>query len=431
MHPVSRSAEPPRQGLRGLCLSGRGLRASFPQRTCIAADVARMRPLTRLSVTTVAALTLVVSGSGSESGAAPKVPRQPLPDGPVYAGIPGALPHGFTYRYNRLSPGWPVRPRSVQHPIRGAFIDPRGPDDNGLSGYHFGIDVSVDDHHPDRGAPPGLSHRVYALDSGVAREPSNVRLRRCGNRRVEVGHFSYWHVSPIVPAGRHVAAGQQIGWTCTGEWHVHVSEWQRYRGRRIWVNPLHPRGAFRPYTDTAPPVVSQIVFTTPPRQPWEPTVSLRQPDSSLQLSRTRLHGLVDIRVRAADPQSYLGFLARNPAWPTQWTPYELETEIRSMRSGRLVLRRTAFRADQLPQTPYLVHYAPGTVENDPMSECVGPPALARCDGVTWLRALSRFRLEYWNTTHVPNGVYRVTVDAVDIAGNVGSLSVTVLVDNRP
>jgi hypothetical protein len=37
------------------------------------------------------------------------------------------------------SPGSPVLPQAVRHPIRGSFIDPRGPDDNALSGYHFGM----------------------------------------------------------------------------------------------------------------------------------------------------------------------------------------------------------------------------------------------------------------------------------------------------
>jgi hypothetical protein len=370
---------------------------------------------------------LLVPGSGR--GSSNLVPTQPTPHGPIYAGVPGALPPTFTYRYNGLSPGWPVRPRSVQHPIRGAFIDPRGPDDDGLSGYHFGIDINVDDDHPDTGAPPGLSHRVYALDSGIAYEPADVLTRHCVSRRMGVGHFAYWHVSPIVSTGQRVRAGQQIAWTCRGIWHVHLSEWQRYRGARVWVDPLHRGGALRPYTDTAPPVVSRMRFVTPPARPWRPTVSLREPDSATPLPATGLHGQVELRVRVADPQSFLGFLSRNPAWPTDWTPYELRVRIRNTRTGRLVLQRTTFRADQMPQTPYLAHYAPGTVEDDNMQECVGPPALPHCDGIVWLRPFSRFHLEYWDTRTVANGTYSVTVDAHDIAGNVGSKTMTVRVRN--
>lgn len=358
-----------------------------------------------------------------------RVPTQPMPNGPVFAGVPGALPSDFAYRYNALSQGWPVAPRSVQHPIRGSFIDPRGTDDNGLSGYHFGIDVNVDDAHPDAGAPPGLSHRVYALDAGVASEPTTVQSRRCVNRRVDAGHFSYWHVSPIVPAGQKVRAGQQIGWTCDGVWHVHVSEWQLYRGARVWVDPLHARGAFRPYVDTAPPVVSRIRFFAPPARRWQPTKSLAEPDSAIPLPAGGLHGRVELRVLADDPQSFLGFLARNPAWPAVWTPHTLAVEIRDQHTGRILLRRTSFEADQMPQTPYLVHYAPGTVEDDNMQECVGPPQLPKCDGVTWLRPLSRFRQEFWDTRRVANGSYLVTVSAGDLLGNVGSATALVTVKN--
>ena len=94
-----------------------------------------------------------------------------------------------------------------------------------------------------------------------------------------------------------------------------------------------------------------------------------------------------------------------------------------------MLRRTSFEADQLPQTPYLVHYAPGTIEDDNMQECVGPPQLPKCDGTTWLRPLSRFHQEFWNTHAVPNGSYTLTVRASDIAGNIGSKTTTVTVKN--
>ena len=89
----------------------------------------------------------------------------------------------------------------------------------------------------------------------------------------------------------------------------------------------------------------------------------------------------------------------------------------------------SFQADQLPQTPYLVHYAPGTVESDNMLECVGPPALPHCAGSYWFRPLSRFRQEFWNTRSVPNGTYRITVRAWDVAGNVGARTATVTVRN--
>src|SRR5512143_3621038 len=65
---------------------------------------------------------------------------------------PGALPAAFSYRYASNFRGWPVAPLHRAHPIRGAFLEPR------LGGYHFGVDIPVDDLHPDPGAPRGHTH---------------------------------------------------------------------------------------------------------------------------------------------------------------------------------------------------------------------------------------------------------------------------------
>jgi hypothetical protein len=343
------------------------------------------------------------------------------------ARIPGALPPSFHPVYNDNYHGWPVRPLHSQHPIRGSFLDPRGIDENGLAGYHFGIDVNVNDAHPEAGAPTGFSHRVYAMESGRARSVRGAP-HVCGNRRLEVGHFSYWHVSPTVRPGQTVKAGTPIGWTCTGEWHVHVSEWQLVGGKRVWVNPLLATGKFAPYVDTEPPIVSGMRFFTPPRTPWDPDTSLRGLDSASTLSPTRLHGLVDLRAQIEDAQSFWGFLRHNPGYETPHHPYRVAVEIRA-RSGKIVLQRISFQSDQLPVTPYLVHYAPGSVQNGSMDECVHSPQGGSCPGTYWFRPFSRDRLEYWNTRAVPNGAYHVTVVAWDLKGNVGSLTVPTVVAN--
>ena len=382
-----------------------------------------------------AIVTLIVAAMvlGVSAGGAPARDQRaafaPTPNGPIYAGIPGALPPQFHYVYGDAYHGWPINPKHSQHPVRGSFLDPRGKDDTGLSGYHFGIDVSVDDTHPESGAPRLLSHRVYAVESGLVGASANNVARPCLDRRVEIGHFAYWHVSPTVRGGQHVRAGQQIGWSCLGVWHVHVSEWQRYRGRRIWVNPLHRGGPLSPYTDTASPTVNALTFNTPPRSPWLPTSSLVQPDTSSRLAPSDLHGLVELRANIGDPQSYLGFLGRNRAWPTVFTPYQVSVQIQDLKTGHVVLSRVSFRADQMPQTDYIVHYAPGTVEDDNMQECVGPPQKLRCVGTYWLRPLSQFRQEYWNTHATSNGTYKVTVTAQDLAGNHTAKSVLVVVKN--
>jgi hypothetical protein len=341
------------------------------------------------------------------------------------AQIPGALPPSFQPVYNDNYHGWPVWPLHAQHPIRGSFLDPRGIDENGLAGYHFGIDVNVNDAHPEVGAPAGFSHRVYAMESGIVQVVRGAP-HVCGNRRLEVGHFSYWHVSPTVRLGQAVRAGTPIGWTCIGEWHVHVSEWQRVGGKRVWVNPLLATGKFAPYVDTEPPIVSGVRFFSPPQTRWDPDTSLRGLDSAAPLAPTRLHGLVELRAQIEDGQSFWGFLGHNPGLETPHHPYRVAVEIRA-RSGRVVLQRISFQSDQLPVTPYLVHYAPGSVQNGSMDECINAPQGGSCPGTYWFRPFSRERLEYWNTHTVPNGSYDVTVVAWDLKGNVGTLSVPVVV----
>jgi hypothetical protein len=390
----------------------------------VSSQLSRRAGLARAAASALALVTIVFAcGAGEAVGFAP------TPTSPVYGGIPGALPPGFRYVYNDSYQGWPVNPQHAQHPVRGSFLDPRGKDDTGLSGYHFGIDISVDDQHPEPGAPPLLSHRVYAVESGTVSTPANVLAKPCLDRRLEIGHFAYWHVSPIVRARQHVRAGQQIGWSCRGVWHVHLSEWQVYQGKLVWVNPLHKGGRLGPYADTAPPVVRGLLFVTPPARPWLPTTSLAQPDTSTPLAANDLHGLVELRANIGDPQSFLGFLTRNPAWPTDFAPYRVTVQIRDSRTGRTVMSRIGFQADQLPQTPFIVHYAPGTIEDDNMQECVGPPARPKCIGTYWFRPFSRFRQEYWNTRTAPNGQYTVTVRAYDLAGGVGSRSTSVTVKN--
>jgi hypothetical protein len=387
-----------------------------------------LRPI-RIVGGIVVMLSMLALGTGGASALDSAVAFAPTPTGPVYKVVPGALPSHFHYVYADTYSGWPIAPVHSQHPVRGSFLDPRGKDDTGLSGYHFGIDISVDDAHPEPGAPKLMSHRVYAVESGTVAPSANNVSRPCLDRRAEIGHFAYWHVSPIVRDGQHVRAGQQVGWSCLGVWHVHLSEWQLFRGRRIWVNPLHRGSPLSPYVDTAPPTVNAFTFNTPPVRPWLPTSSLVQADSSRILQPGDLHGLVELRANIGDPQSFLGFLSRNPAWPTVFTPYRVSVRIKDTHNGRVVLSRVSFQADQLPQTDYIVHYAPGTVEDDNMQECVGPPQKAQCKGTYWLRPFSRFHEEYWNTHTTPNGTYTITVTAQDITGNSSSRTVTVTVKN--
>jgi hypothetical protein len=244
-------------------------------------------------------------------------------------GPAGALPpHQF--RYADSYRGWPVAPTHRQHPIRGGFLDPRYPE----RVYHWGIDINVRDDRPERGAPPGRTHRVYAVEGGV------VRYRRgagtpCLHRRVELGHFSYWHVDPTVRSGEAVRPGEMIGWTCRGAWHVHLGEWAVVRGHRVWVNPLHRGGKIAPYADTANPVASGISFYTPAEPPAFGT----------RLDANRLAGVIDARASVSDPQSFRGWMV-GPLEPlhADHHPYELRVRMTQLRAGR-TWTWTVFRSD--------------------------------------------------------------------------------------
>ena len=93
------------------------------------------------------------------------------------------------------------------------------------------------------------------------------------------------------------------------------------------------------------------------------------------------------------------------------------------------MRRTSFQADQLPQTPYIVHYAPGTVEDDNMQECVGPPQHRHAPARTGSGRSHGSRRSTGIRGPAPNGSYSVIVRAFDVAGNGGSRTVAVVVKN--
>ena len=136
---------------------------------------------------------------------APSVPSDLPPRvSPIHA-IPGALPRGFVFHYDDGYQGWPTPPLHGPHVLHGGFDDPRA------GGYHFGIDIAVDDSHPALLAPKGLSHRVYAVEGGSMHWSKNMRKQPCNLQRFDIGHFSYWHVEPAVPLGSRVRAGPDGG----------------------------------------------------------------------------------------------------------------------------------------------------------------------------------------------------------------------------
>lgn len=343
-----------------------------------------------------------------------------------WSNVPGAMPGYFRYQYNDSYRGWPVKPLHSPAVVRGSFLAPRS-----LNGaYHFGIDISVNDAHPDPVAPKGASARVYAVESGVVAKAYDGMFQAggCVNRRLSVGHFEYWHVMTTLPLGSYVRAGQQVGWSCLGEYHVHLSEWQRLNEHLIWVNPLHKGGKLTPYRDKASPLVESLNFFGPTPKKWCPKKSLRETDAAQILSPDNLSGDVELRSHINDFRTISGFLSAYPKAQGGFTPYRVAVAVRDS-SGNVVFAHDTFRADQILRTPYLVSYAPGSAQPLPFKDCLMGETY--CGGSFIYRPFSRFTQAYWNTASIatPNGTYAVTVYAWDIMGNVSEKSQEVTVNN--
>ena len=185
-----------------------------------------------------------------------------------------------------------------------------------------------------------------------------------------------------------VVAGQHIGWTCRGDWHLHLSEFIFTSGDPLVVNPLRPGRKLEPYADSARPEIREIRFYAPATPAWtrRPTTSVaRFPPAGTRYSRERLFGRVDVRVRVSDPQSFIGWFGDLPWLAAPHHPFRLAVTITDLVTGRMVRRREAFRAEQVPELPASRHYAPGTEQNLPAAGCMLRHSTMSCDGTYWFR----------------------------------------------
>jgi hypothetical protein len=324
--------------------------------------------------------------------------------------------------------GWPLRPLHVQHPIRSGFLDPRGSHLRPI--FHTGVDVAVRDDRPERGALLFNTHRVYAVESGIVSIPPNVDQVKCNYRVVRVGTWGYGHVDPTgtVTAGQHVEAGQQIGWSCKTLWHVHLSHWTYVNGQQIYVNPLRT-GVLQPYVDTARPVIHGIRFTPPsPSVTWASFAgSIWSALDVVPLDPADLNGVVDVSASVSDPQSFRGWLARFPRLRADQTPYSIRVSVVGEPGGLRVLAGHPFDGSSIPADPSLdgTIFAAGTHENLSTWECFDTPDFS-CAGEYWFHL---FGSGGWDTRTVPNGRYRLCVDAFDAVLNRSRSCVAMTVRN--
>ena len=296
---------------------------------------------------------------------------------------------------------WPVKPFDQPHPVRANFGDPRttfhGPPtprglitSGGIFEFHFGIDISVPDGTP-----------VYPVRSGIALLLSGRTVT------VDSGHgfvTEYWHIVPTVNAGQQVTAHQTVlGHVMRGYEHVHFTE----RDHGHAVNPLAP-GRLTPYADGTTPTVHSISF--------------RESDAGPEVLPEYVHGRVVLIAQASDM----------PAMPVPgvWNnlpvaPALLTWRIARAKDGKIALgEQTAFdvRATLPPDQAFWQCYAKGTRQN---MSTFGEQRAWREPGV-YLYKLTRLPFD---TTRLPNGIYRLVVNATDIRGNHSSSSQVFIVRN--
>lgn len=265
--------------------------------------------------------------------------------------------------------GWPVKPFDRQHPIRGNFCDPRiGNGESGITRtFHFGVDVAAPDGTP-----------VYATVTGTvvisARHRDVIEIVAGGGVR-----FDYWHVRPVVRSGQHVVAYRTVIGHIAAPWgHVHFAEWRDGR----YVNPLR-RGAMVPYRDERAPMLRSLGFERRGRH----------------LVPEGLVGRVDLTVTVLDI----------PPIPV-WEPWEANIVTPALvrwrvvgKRGTVIGWRTAldFRGTLPGADDYGRVYAERTRQNRP-----NRPGLYR---IVLVRGL--------DVGDLPDGRYRLDVQATDIRGN--------------
>lgn len=292
---------------------------------------------------------------------------------------------------------WPIKPFDKPHPVRGNFGDPRTyfswlATTDGLNGpgtftFHNGVDISAKSGTP-----------VYPVVSGIAHVLSlgAVGVTTPGGRS-----FQYQHIEPLVFDGDSVKAGVTvIGRVNNVAGHVHLSE---LAGGRP-INPLL-RGHITPYRDRTKPVVRSIDFRN---------------STGVSVSPLGLSGTVSIVVDACDRPA----MNAPPPWKAlPVSPALVGWSMMSL-SGRQVVR-DSIAANFLTGVPlnsdFWSVYARGTYQNMPR---FATQYFAGMPG-RYLFSLA----PVFDTHAIPNGVYQLTVTAVDTRGNTGQLSTRVTILN--
>jgi hypothetical protein len=265
---------------------------------------------------------------------------------------------------------WPLAPINQQHPIRAGWLDLRSrlP---GTFGIHRGIDIVDDQTRISRMAPPRGAHRVYAIAGGVVWE-----LRRY-SAVIKIGRWGYGHVLPCRKLGERIHAGEFIGWSLRGLWHIHVSLWNKTH--TIKINPLSQAGlnnSLTPLTDTFAP----IIFAT------QYNANTDELDAEIE-----------------DPHETPAVQARVPARMLDYVaPYGISVDGTTLWTAA---------HDPVPGLPSII--GPETVRNLPAPACGEDPSLAAWTDITQGGCLGQ---RWWDLGTFPPGD-AVVISAWDGLGN--------------
>ena len=312
------------------------------------------------------------------------------------AAVRGALE--FTPTYEDDYKGWPLRPRHRAHGVYGTFLNPTTrwppPMPGPTVGYHKAVDIIANDSTG--------PHPIFAVEGGTVRRIDHAwRTTPLGERvfngAVLLGHFHYAHLVPTVEVGQNVLAGEQIGQTLAGWWHMHLEEHAWWRGQHVVLNPFRPGGKVAPLPAHGEPAIRAMrIYAKSDENTATPT----------PVSQDRVRGVVVPVALAAD----LIPLKEWPAAPVIGI-HVYRASIVLRRGDELVLERELFRLDSVPGPTWRHFFRPLTRRSAPVAVCVvrKPPD---CAGRFWLRLWENG----WDTRRVPNGRYTLTLTVEGMTG---------------
>jgi hypothetical protein len=323
--------------------------------------------------------------------------------------VRGAL--SFTPTYNDDFTGWPVAPLHRAHAVYGTFLNPTTKWPSEMPGLRAGGHKAIDILQNDATG----RHPVFAMEGGTVHEATVASILTPLKERVRSGilgiaHFRYSHVEPSVEVGEKVEAGQEIGQTCLGFWHVHLEERTNVGGTSVMLNPLRPGGKLAPVKDQGNPFVREMRIYAKADE---------NNGAARPLSPDRVRGVVVPVALAGD-----SFPFRE--WPgapvTPLHVYRASIELR--RGQTTVLARTLFQLDMQPGPTWQHFFRPLTRRSAPIAVCIVRKP-ADCAGRFWIRLWERG----WDTRKVPNGSYMLKLTVEDTVGRSASKTLRLRVAN--